>query len=256
MATEERIDIPLLSQILTDGVRPGTIFVVEFDPVSQWFAVAVSIVARWVKSGRRAGWVAMARPREEIRSDLARLGLNVLESERANLLLVDDWHSATLGLESSRDSQERVQGEGGPYNRINSLKVSDWSVHFLKMAKEGLRDVGDDWPPGGLTLADSLSPALRFNEEKPYLEWIENRVNPSQRSQRGITFQGVLSGLHSSSFYTRIENAADGVLDVRVMEREEQAKNYLRIRGLKGQRHDARWHQIEIRANGEAILTD
>ncbi len=228
---------------------------VEFDPVSQWFAVATSIVANWVRGGRRAGWAAMARPREEIRSDLARFGLNVLERERANMLLVDDWHSATLGLETAAGvAGERVEGEGGPYNRMQSLKVSDWSVHWLKMVKEGLRDVGDDWPPGALTMADSISPALRFNEEKPYLEWVENRVNPWQRRQRGVTFQGVVSGIHSDLFYKRMENAADGVIDVKVIEREEQAKSYLRIRGLKGQTCDTRWHEIQIKPNGEAVL--
>lgn len=229
---------------------------VEFDPVSHWFAVATSIVANWVKSGRRATWAAMARPREEIRSDLARLGLNVLDSEKSAMLLVDDWHSATLGLETSQGiTVERVEEEGGPYNRIRSLKVSDWSVHFLKIAKEGSKDVGDDWPPGNLGIADSLSPALRFNEEKPYLEWLENRVNPFQRRMRGVTFEGVVSGVHSDLFYKRMENAADGVIDVKVIEREEQAKSYLRIRGLKGQTCDTRWHEIQIKPNGEAVLS-
>ncbi len=242
--------------MLPDDVRLGTVFAVEFDPVSHWFAVAASMVVSWVKSGRRAGWVAMARPREDVRNDLARLGVNVLESERAGMLLVDDWHSATLGLEPvSGLANEIVEGEGGPYNRILSLKVSDWSVHFLKMVKEGLKDVGDDWPLGALAIADSISPALRFNDEKPYLEWLENRVNPWQRRSMGVTFQGVVSGLHSELFYKRMENTADGVMDVKVMEREDQTKNYLRIRGFKGQRYDSSWHEIDIKSNGEAILS-
>jgi len=39
------------------------------------------------------------------------------------------------------------------------------------------------------------------------------------------------------------------------MERDDEVKNLLRIRSLKGQPHDTRWHEIEIKPNGEAVLT-
>ena len=47
----EPVNMPLLGRLVPDGIKPGTIFVVEFDPESHWFAVAVTITAACVKNG-------------------------------------------------------------------------------------------------------------------------------------------------------------------------------------------------------------
>ena len=58
----------------------------------------------------------------------------------------------------------------------------------------------------------------------------------------------------SQWFYKRMEAPSDGVIDIRVMQHEGIAKNFLRVRSLRGQPHDAAWHEIEIKSNGEATL--
>ncbi len=101
---------------------------------------------------------------------------------------------------------------------------------------------------------ESMSQTLRFNEEKPYLEYLISRFIPNERRAKRIDLAGVLRGVHTESFYKQLEGAVDGVIDLRVMERDEEAKNFLRIRSLKGQPHDARWHEIQIKPNSEAVL--
>ena len=61
-------------------------------------------------------------------------------------------------------------------------------------------------------------------------------------------------GLHSESFYKSLEGMFDGLIEVRVVEQDNEIKNTLRIRNLKGQPHDSRWHEIQIKSNGEATL--
>ena len=197
----------------------------------------------------------MARPREEIIADLANLG--VVPSKTGEFT-VDDWYSATFTggrLESAAQHSGSLFEpiEGG--SRVRSLKVADLSLQWLKETKGKLSPdvIGED-PPGTLIVAESISPLLRFNDEKAYLEWVENRLDPGLRRSKYITLQGIVRGIHSEVFYKRMENAADGVIEVRVLERDEQAKNLLRIRGLKGKRYDARWHAIEIKPNGEALI--
>jgi len=75
------------------------------------------------------------------------------------------------------------------------------------------------------------------------------------RIDKRIHLEGFVRGLHSESFYKRIEAACDGVVDVRVLEQDGVLKNVLRLRTLKGQPHDTRWHEIEIKPNGEAVLS-
>jgi len=103
-----------------------------------------------------------------------------------------------------------------------------------------------------LAIVESFSVLLRFNEEKAFLEWFENRN--MQRKLKRINLHGFGRGLHSDQFYKRLENVLDGVVEVRVMEREDQVKNLVRVTSLKGQPHDTRWHEIQIKPNGEATL--
>jgi hypothetical protein len=43
--SSKRVNIPILATLIPDGIKLGTIFVVEFDPESQWFTVATTIAA-------------------------------------------------------------------------------------------------------------------------------------------------------------------------------------------------------------------
>jgi len=95
---------------------------------------------------------------------------------------------------------------------------------------------------------------LRVNEEKAFLEWLENRNIPLQRKLKSTNLCGFGRGLHSEQFYKRLENVADGVIEVRVVDRQDEVKNLVRVTSLKGQPHDTLWHEIEIKPNGEAVL--
>lgn len=254
----DRVSVPLVGQLIPDGVKPGTILVVEYDPESQWLAVATAIAAHFLLANGRVGYAAMVRSPEEVEHQLEALGVDVAAAQKDNRLLIDDWFSATLtgGRLESAGAQtevfEPIQGR----MRVRSLKVADLSIAWLKDAKEGFQpdDVVETWPPGALNISESSSEILRFNEENAYVEFMKTRVLPNERRAGRIHLISFVLGIHSEPFYKRMENACDGVIDIRVMERGEEAKNLLRMRSLKGQRHDGRWHEIEIKANGEAAL--
>lgn len=232
---------------------PGTTIVVEYDPASQWYAVATTIAAHYLHAGSRALYVAMARPRETIVKALTRLGIDVAANENSGLLRIDDWYSASLSPEQSAD--QAVSAVDDRYLRITTVKVADLSLHSSKelrgqstLSKWGSEQIG------ALTVGESFSMLLRFNEEKTFLEWFESRDLPLQRKVGRISLMGFARGVHSDSFYGRIESATEGLIDVRVIEREDEAGSFLRVRNLKDQPHDARWHKIEIKPNGEALL--
>ena len=250
--------LPLLESLIPNGIRAGTILLVEYDPESQWLPLSTTITARYIIDGSNACPCAFVRPRQDLRNDLSRLGLDVDKSEREGLLRVDDWYSASLGLERPAGTltwSDMIVAEGASsYLRAASLKVTDLSVQLLKLMKDGSPDVVDTWPPGHLLIIESISPMLRFNEEKAFLDWLETRLNPYERKMKRIEMQGVVRGVHSESFYKRMESASDGVVEIRVMERGDEVKNLLRVRSLRGQPHDSRWHEIQVKPNGEATL--
>ena len=244
-----------MSDLIPDGVMPGVFLLVEYDTQSQWFAVASTMVARWSEAGHRAVCVAMARPRESLVKSLEKLGIDVPYKEQAGQLRVDDWYSVTLKPETSEP--ELALLSNGTHYRYTSVKVADLSVDFSKQLK-GQHQVLSKWPDdqtGVLNVPESFSMFLRFNEEKPFLEWFEAREIPLQRRMNRISLIPFGRGLHSESLYRRLENICDGVIDVHVMEREDETKSYLRVQSLKGQPHDSHWREIKIQPNGEAVLT-
>ena len=141
--------------------------------------------------------------------------------------------------------------------RLKSLKVSDLSIEWLRDSKYGYQsyDLVETWPPGSVAICDSASETLRFNDETTFTEYAISRVNPNERKAGRINLTGFGRGIHSESFYKRIENAADGVIDVRVLEEQNVTGNFLRIRSLKGQPFDTQWHEIKVKQNGEAWLS-
>ncbi len=260
MSSPERVSVPILAQLIPGGIRPGTLFVVEFDPESQWYAVAATIAANFLKTNGRVGYAAFTRPPEEVKRVLSSLGVDLASVAREGRLTVDDWYSASLTggrLESTGSGQtgffEGIEGGGV---RALSLKVTDLSIEWHSWKKSGPKpyDVSETWPPGALGIGESVSEILRFNDENAFLEWVINRTNPNDRRAQRIALYGYVRGIHSELLYKRIEAAFDGVIDIRVMEEARTAKNFLRVRSLKGQPHDSSWHEIEIKPNGEAVL--
>lgn len=258
MNSPENFDVPLLGKLVPGGVRPGTVLLVEYDPESEWLAVATTVTARLLESGGRIEYAAMCRPPEEVKRNLEALGTDVASAIKERRLVVDDWYSATLSggrIGSGGDKGLFDQIEGG--TRVRSLKVADLSVEWLKASKHGwpAEDIVETWPPGSMAIGESESETLRFNEETPFIEMLTTRGYPNSRRSGAIHLSAFVRGVHSETLYKRMEHATDGVVELRVIERGDEAKNLLRIRSLKGQPHDSGWHEIEIESKGEAVLT-
>jgi len=184
-----RVSIPILTGLIPDGVKPETVFLVEFDPESQWLAVATTMTAGYLREGGHASYLAQVRPPETIRENMLALGVDISTASKEGRFTVDDYYSATL-------TGGRLDGGEGPsiFERIDggvrlrSLKVADLSVELLKDMRQGPESGGvwEDWPPGALTVAESMSQMLRFNEEKPFLEWAISREHQGARKAKRI----------------------------------------------------------------------
>lgn len=212
------------------------------------------MAAKRLVENQYVAYLVMARSMDRVVQGLSALGVKVSEVVKNGSLDLIDWYSATLtGGRAGTGGSDEVfeQIEGG--RRVRSLKVADLSPYFLKRAKEG-SEVYEKQRAGDLVLMESCSSQMRFNEEKAYVEWMETRVNPQERRWKNIVFQGLVRGVHSDWVYRRMEADWDGVIDIRVKDEGGEARSYLRVRSLKGQPYDGRWHEMEIKPNGEATL--
>jgi KaiC/GvpD/RAD55 family RecA-like ATPase len=249
-----------LIHLIPDGLRPGSIVLVEFDADSQWFWVAVTIAVRCMAENRHVAFLAFTTTPSDVARAMSRLGADVEGAEKSGLLAIEDWYSASLSggrlaLDTTQRSMfERVDGR----MRVQSLKTADLSVEWLKTSKTGpqtAHDIVEFWPSGSVAISESCSSILRFSDEKSFIEFFESRIRAEEHRRANlVTFQGIMRGIHSDWLYKRMESACDGIIDLRVFEQEGEVKNLLRIRTLRGQPHDSRWHSMNLGRNGEAKL--
>jgi len=131
LSSGDRFSVPLLAQLIPDGIKAGTEFAVEFDPSSQWIAVATTIAARYIQAGGRVTYVTTTRSPETAKDALSSLGVNVSVVIREGHLTIDDWYTATqlsvfawqalaggffAGMED--EAVERVYGGGPNHERL------------------------------------------------------------------------------------------------------------------------------------------
>jgi len=236
--------ISLIEDLRNAPLPPGASLLVEYDPTSVWYQVSLNISAGWLRAGGVVTYGVATQPPENIRSQLAQLGVDVKQLEANDKLRVFDWYTATLG----RKSNEKYA--------FYSLKAADLSLLFAKylMATEASIDV-DQLPPQPtpewLRMLDDLSCLGRFNEEKSWVEFVRTRMVPIASLWKSTGISGIIRGIHSESAYKNLEAACDGVIEVKQDETTGEARNLIRIRSMRGVGFDSRWHQLKVGENSE-----
>ncbi len=228
--------IPLIEDLTTGSVPAGSILMVEFDPASQWYAASMSIAAGWLRAGGKIMYNAYTQSPEGVRSLLTRLGLKAEELERNGKLELWDGYTCQLG----QKSKEKFAHE--------SLRVADLSILF---SREQWRRSPD---PEFLRISDNISSVARFNDEKALVEYLLTRGFPSFKSRKITTIRGAITGVHSDWFHKHVEAACDGIIDVKLDDKGEEPRNFMRIRAMRNVGFDGRWHQLKVDENFEVTL--
>ena len=238
--------ISLIEDLLKAPLPPGSSLLVEYDSASAWYQASLSMAAEWSKAGGVVTYNVTAQPPENIRTQLALLGLDVGQLEAEDKLRVFDWYTATLG----RKSKEKYA--------FYSLKAADLSVLFAKylMATEwSAVDLIPPTPsPDWLRVLDDLSCLGRFNEEKSWVEFVRTRMIPISSLWKSTGIGGLIKGIHSGWVYKSLEAACDGVVDLKLDETGEEARSMIRIRSMRNVGFDSRWYPLKVADNSQVSL--
>ena len=228
--------IPLIEDLTTGPIPPGSNLLIEFDPASQWYNACLSIAAGWLRQGGKISYNTYTEAPNDVRSKLRRLGVDVELIEKEGGLRIWDWYTLTLGLKSV----EKYSFE--------SLKVNDLNIYF---SRQIMRDPPD---PNWLRLVDNMSPLSRFNDERSWLEFTLTRGFPSSKMRKSTNLVSFVRGLHGDHVYKQLEAAVDGVIEFTVDEVEGETSTMIRIRNMRDVVFDSRRHRLRFRDNFEAAL--
>ena len=228
--------IPLIEDLTTGPIPPGSNLLIEFDPASQWYNACLSIAAGWLRQGGKISYNTYTEAPNDVRSKLRRLGVDVELIEKEGGLRIWDWYTLTLGLKSV----EKYSFE--------SLKVNDLNIYF---SRQIMRDPPD---PNWLRLVDNMSPLSRFNDERSWLEFTLTRGFPSSKMRKSTNLVSFVRGLHGDHVYKQLEAAVDGVIEFTVDEVEGETRTMIRIRNMRDVVFDSRRHRLRFSDNFEAAL--
>lgn len=235
--------IPLIEDLTEGPIPPGSYLMVKFTGASQWYNASLSMAAGWLKSGGRVLYVTLARPPENVRSQLNRIGMKVEELENEDRLQILDGYSATLGQKST----ERFA--------IDSLKVADLSILFSRQVMVGRPAPGPQvYGPDWLRIVDNQSTVAKFNDERAWVEFLLTRSVPSASATKTIYIVAFIKGLHSDRVYEQVEAAADGIIDIKLEEDDKKTSDMIRIKSMRNVGFDREWHTLKIGENFEVTL--
>jgi KaiC/GvpD/RAD55 family RecA-like ATPase len=228
--------IPLIEDLTSTPIPPGTSILVEFDPASQWYNASLTIAAGWLRTGGSVSYIAQSQSPDDVRSQLRQLGAGVEELEQKDRLWITDLYTASVG----QKSKEKYAPE--------SLKVADMSIWIAREA------MVESAAPEFLVIADNSSVLDRFNDERNWVELYLTRPIPMAKSRQITQLIGFMGGIHSNWAYKQLEAASDGIVDFKIDESGAETRDLIRIRTMRKVDFDRRWHELKMSRNLEVTL--
>ena len=108
---EQTPALAILEDLVPNGIRFGSSYLVEFGPDSPWYETSLTIAASALRNGARTEYHTYMHPPHEVRESLTKLGLNVKELERKDQLRILDTYDVMTGL-AHPETPEGMRSKG------------------------------------------------------------------------------------------------------------------------------------------------
>ncbi len=230
------LSIPIVKELVPGGIDYGTNLIVEFEPRSLWYEASLTIATQALRDGIRTEYHIFKRFPKEVRDAFVRYGLNVKSLEEEDKLRFQDTYTRQTGLGSAE----------------KSMKLSDWSIGWMKTMKAGIPEADKRW----LHIDDDSSVILQYNKEEEFIDFWRTRLIPSFRLAETVVLWGFLTGTASDSFYRKLESLSYGIIYFKSEEKGDQIEQYVRITAMRNKQFDSRWHRLRLLDNSEVALTE
>ena len=242
----DTLAVPILRELIPDGVDYGADLIVEFEPDSIWYETSLTIAAQAMREGVKTAYHTLRHAPRDVERAFARFGLDGKKLKNDGLFELIDSYSVQIGLAEP----EKLQNVSTDYALIESLKLSDWSISYSQAIKAGIPEADKRW----LHIDDDSTVGTKYNSENAIIEFVRTRGLPINRTTETIALQALLKGVASDAFYRQREALSNGIIELKTEETERGIEQKLRVRAMHGKRFDSRWHTLKLLDNGEVTL--
>lgn len=217
-----KIGIPVLDELLPDGILAGTAILLLADPGAGREVMNAQLVSEAIKRGDPALFVALDNFPESIRTSINDL-IGKHEGRKGVLTFID-CYSKTVGL------------EGHEAYSLDPDNLSEVSMALSTVLQR---------QNSKLLVLDSLSTLIRKRQVRSSLEFLH--VVVAKARQAGTL---CLVTMNRKAFHPAIIAAAqeivDGVLEMKIEEENGSLVRYLRVLKMHGSRLNSSWVPIEV----------
>jgi len=242
----DTLAVPILRQLIPDGIDYGMGLLFEFEPDSIWYETSLTIAAQALREGAKTAYHTFRHAPCDIERWFAQLGLDGKKLKNDGLFELIDSYSAQIGL----TQPEKLQNVTTDYAVIESLKLPDLSISYSQAMKSGVPDKEKRW----LHIDDDTTVMTKYNSENAIIEFLRTRANPMAQATGEITLIALLKGVASDSFYRQREALSDGIIELKTEEEKGEIEQRLRVRLMRGKKFDSKWHTLKLQDNGEVTL--
>jgi KaiC/GvpD/RAD55 family RecA-like ATPase len=242
----DTLSVPILRQLIPDGIDYGASLLIEFEPDSLWYETSLTIAAQALREGVKTAYHTFAHAPRDVDRAFARLGLDGRKLKNDGLFELIDSYSVQTGLAEA----ERLKNVTTEYALIESLKLQDWSIIHSQAFKAGITDKNKRW----LHIDDDTTVFTKYNTENALIEFTRTRGLPITRSGEAVWLSALLRGILSEAFYRQEEALSDGIIELKTEEKEGEIEQKLRVRLIRGKKFDSKWHTLKLQDNGEVSI--
>jgi class 3 adenylate cyclase len=230
----EALSLPLLERLIPGGIPFPSIVLVEFEPQSLWFEVALTLAAQAIRKQHPTDLHLFQRNPGEVTKALARLGLELGPLREADVLRIIDSYTVQTGLGIAEIPK------GSDAFKTQSVKIADWAVAAGQQVTTGIPEAERH----RFHIDDNLSVLARYNTEDEVIDYWRTRIIPLYRAREGILVNALAVGFATERFYRQFESMCDAILELQAAEIDGKIRQRLRVKTFHGQSFDSQWHLL------------
>jgi KaiC/GvpD/RAD55 family RecA-like ATPase len=215
----EKINVEVLDALLPDGLPYSGLILISADPAAGKDILAIQILCGKVLTGRNGLFISLDKFPDEIREFMLEFGFNSSPFEKENKLIFIDCFSSQVGVKSKEKYSE------------DPLNFPNLSIIISRVLKE---------LNSPIVIFDSLSTLLQKGGVRSSLEFLRSLAGKVKES-KALCFVTLNRKAFHPAILAASEEIADGVIEMKIEEREEEVRNYIRVLKMLRRRYSSSW---------------
>jgi KaiC/GvpD/RAD55 family RecA-like ATPase len=224
--------VSILDNLVEDGLPQSATIMILGPSASGKTVLIENLLHASLSKGKPCVFIATVQFPSTIRKEMSDLGLEVGEHEKNGRLAFVDCYSAAAG-------------------KVSNEKYAVPSITDLTRLGTELSTCLESYGSGTEVFLDSLAPWVATIKPEFIVSFL-HATGAKVKAEQGKFYFTVGTSI-DRELLTKIDEASDGIIELKMMETEREPKRRLTIRKMRGRKHSTWWLDFSIH-EGKGIV--